>query len=217
MNFAAARKSMVDCQVRPNDVTDHALLSRIGSVPKEDFLPTGLKNLAYVEAELALAPGRMVLTARDFSKLVQAAAITKTDLVLDLAVGSGYTSAILAGLAGMIVAVEQDEKLAASAEEALAKHDITNAAVITAPPAQGAQSQGPFDLIFIGGVIEQAPQALFDQLKDGGRLAAIVLENGVSQGVVFTQSHGVISKTAYFTSSAKSVLSGFEKETGFEF
>lgn len=217
MNFAAARKSMVDCQVRPNDVTDHALLSRIATVPKEDFLPSGVKNLAYVETELTIAPGRMVLTARDFSKLVQATGIKKTDLVLDLAAGGGYTTAILAGLAGMVVAVEEDEKLAGAAEEALARHDITNAAVITASPVEGAKSQGPFDLIFIGGVIEKAPQALLDQLKEGGRLAAIVLEDKVSNGVVFTQSNGVISKTSHFTSSAKTILPGFEKKAGFEF
>ncbi len=217
MNFAAARKAMVDCQVRPNDVTDHALLHRLETVPKEDFLPSGLKNLAYVETELTLGPGRAVLTARDFSKLLQAAGPKPTDLVLDLAVGGGYSTAILAGLAGMVVAVEEDEKLVANAEEALAKHEISNAAVITGAPANGAGDQGPFDVIFIGGVIEEAPAGLVEQLKDGGRLAAILHKDGVSRGVVFTRANDVVSSKAYFVSSARGVIPGFEKETGFVF
>ena len=217
MDYNAARKAMVDCQVRPNDVTDHRLLGALETIPKEQFLPSGQRSQAYIEKEIAYAPGRVLPTARDFAKLLEVLDIKGNDLVLDVACGTGYSTAILARLSEMVVAVESDEALVTKAEEILTGIDIGNAAVISGEPAKGAAKQGPFNVIFIGGVIEEAPTVLFDQLAENGRVGAFLLENGVTSGVVYRKSDSGVSKSARFTASMKSVLPGFEKAKDFVF
>lgn len=217
MDYNTARKAMVDCQVRPNDVTDHRLLAALETVPKEQFLPSEQRSQAYIEKEIAYAPGRILPTARDFAKLLEVLDIKQNDLVLDVACGTGYSTAILARLSEMVVAVESDEELVAKAEEILAGIDIGNAAVISGDVVKGAAKQGPFNVIFIGGVIEEAPAGLFDQLAENGRVGAFLSENGVTSGVVFIKSASGVSKTKRFTASGKSVLPGFEKAKEFIF
>jgi len=164
---------MVESQVRTNDVTDLRLQAALETTPREAFLPAGLKEQAYVERELAYAPGRTLLRARDFAKLAAAADPRPGDLALVAASGAGYSAAILAQLVDMVVAVESDETLASAAQEQLAALGITNAAFLTGDPAKGAAGQGPYDLILVDGCIEKRPDALLAQLKEGGRLAAI--------------------------------------------
>ena len=217
MDFETARKAMVDSQVRPNDVTNHQLLHALETVPKEIFLPGDLKTQAYVEKEIEYAPGRSLATARDFAKLLEVLNVKDHELVLDVACGSGYSTAVLAKLCEMVVAVEGDEALTATAEEILTSEGINNAAVIHGEPAKGAQKQGPYDVVLVCGVIEQLPDALLSQVKDGGRLGTLHRENGVTKGVVFYKNDGVVSKTPYFMSSSRAVLPGFEREKSFVF
>ncbi len=217
MDFKEARRKMVDSQVRTNDVTDIRLQSALETVPREAFLPVELRDQAYVERELAFAPGRTMITARDFSKLAAAAAPRQGDLCLNVAPGAGYSTAILASLVDMVVAVEGDEALAAAAQENLTTLGVSNAAVLHADNTKGAPDQGPFDLIFIDGVIETRPDALLAQLKDGGRLAAIERRNGVSRGVLYRRSADAFACVEKFDASAKSVLPGFAAEKTFVF
>ncbi len=217
MDYSAARQAMVDSQIRPNDVTDHRLLQVFETIPKEAFLPAALKPQAYVEKELAYADGRYLLEARDLSKLLQAAEVEQSDLILDAASGCGYSTAILAGLGEMVVAVESDEAVAAASEKALTDLDIANAAVITGDPVMGAEKQGPFDVIIVAALIQTQPETLLGQLKDGGRLATIMDDGGVARGVVFHKSNGAISMTRHFAAAANHVLPGFEKPKEFVF
>lgn len=217
MDYRAARRHMVESQVRSNDVTSLAIQAAMETVPREAFLPPELRAQAYVERELAYASGRRLLTARDFGKLIATAAPRPSDLVLDIACGSGYSTAILANLAEMVVAVEPDEKLAAAAQENLLALGVGNAAVIVGEAAAGAQKQGPFDLIFIGAAIEREPDALLAQLKDGGRLAAIKREKGVSRGVLYTRSGESCAGRTGFDATTTAVLPGFEAPKGFSF
>jgi len=217
MDFKTARRRMVDSQVRTNDVTDLRLQTALETIPREMFLPSALREQAYVERELPYAPGRSMLTARDFAKLVAAADPRPGDLCLDAVAGTGYSTAVLAGLVDMVVAVESDEALAAAAQENITKLDVANAAVITGDSAKGAPGQGPFDLILIDGVIEIRPDTLLAQLKDGGRLATIERRGGVSRGVVYRRSGDAFAATEKFDAMAKTVLPGFAAAKSFVF
>ncbi len=217
MDYKAARKAMVDSQVRPNDVTDYRLLDALETIPKEQFLPIEQRPQAYIEKEIGYAPGRAHLAARDMAKLITALDVRAGELVLDVACGSGYSTAVLAQLGEMVVAVESDEGLVTTAEEILASIDTGNAAVITGDPVAGAAKQGPFNVIYVGGVIEAAPEVLFKQLAENGRLGAFLYADGVANGVVFHKTPGGISRTTHFTASARAVVPGFEKAKEFVF
>ena len=217
MDFKTARRHMVESQVRTNDVTNLQLQTAMEETPREIFLPSELRAQAYVERELEYAPGRRLLTARDFSKLAAAADPRPGDLVLNALCGSGYSTAVLARLVEMVVAVESDEALAGQAQENLTSIGCTNAAVIAGDPWKGAAGQGPFDLIFICGAVEREPEALLDQLKDGGRLAGIRRKGGVSRGVLYTRSGDAFSYTEIFDASTRAVLPGFEAPKTFVF
>jgi protein-L-isoaspartate(D-aspartate) O-methyltransferase len=217
MDFKTARRRMVDSQVRTNDVTDLRLQTALETIPREVFLPAALREQAYVERELPLAPGRSLMTMRDFAKLAAAAKPRAGELCLCVAAGAGYATAILAQLVEMVVAVETEEALAMSAQDNLTQLGVSNAAVLTSDHAKGAASQGPFDLIFVNGAIEVAPDALLAQLKDGGRMAAIMRRDGVSRGVIYSRSGDAFSCAVKFDASAKTVLPGFAAEKSFVF
>ena len=117
----------------------------------------------------------------------------------------------------MVVSLDADEALAAKAQENLTGLDIDNAAVIAGAPWDGVAEQGPFDLIFLGGAIERRPDKLLDQLKDGGRLATIVREGGVSKGGVYRRSGDAIAFKEAFDAATTSIMPGFEKPKAFQF
>ena len=217
MNFETARRHMVDSQVRPHDVTDLRIQHAMEVTPREIFVPAELRDQVYVEREIEYAPGRRLLRARDFAKLVSAVDIRTDDIVLNAVCGSGYSTAIIANLAEMVVSIESDEALANTAQDNLTNLGFSNAAVLTGDPWDGAAKQGPFDVIFLGGVIERTPEKLLGQLKDGGALATIVHVDGVSRGGVFTKSNDTVSFSPRFDAASKAVLPGFEKTKAFKF
>ncbi|MEM9168504.1 MAG: protein-L-isoaspartate O-methyltransferase [Pseudomonadota bacterium] len=218
MDFSRRRKAMVDSQIRPNDVTDARLLDAFATTPREAFLPAHLQPAAYVEMELAVAPGRALPTARDHAKLLEALDLAEGDLVLDVACATGYSTAILAQVVDMVVAVEADEALAAFAEGKLAEHDIANAAVIVGPPAAGAASQGPFDAVVVSnGAVDAIPDALLGQLKDGGRLAAFCPADGVVQGTVMERAGDAFGRRRLFAASTRTFLDEFSAPPAFVF
>jgi protein-L-isoaspartate(D-aspartate) O-methyltransferase len=217
MNFEAARKHMVDSQVRPNDVTDLKIQEALETVPREIFLPAELRETAYIDREIRYAPGRALVTARDFGKLLTALEPDKADLALEVACGSGYSTAVLAMLCEMVVAVENDEKLAEIAQQNWAQLGIVNAAVINGEPEKGAAKQGPFDIILVATAIEAEPTALLSQLKDGGRLGAILRREGCAKGVIWRRSGDAYGLTVIFDAAAKVIIPGFERPKAFSF
>lgn len=175
-DFAARRTMMVDTQVRPNDVTKFPVIQAMLAIPREEFVPATRRTVAYSGENLDLGNGRVLLEPRTLAKMVDALDIQPTDLVLDIACSYGYSSAVVACLAEAVVAVEDDEALAAEAEQRLAAAEIFNVAVLAGDLAAGVPGQGPYDAILIGGAVEEVPQPLLDQLKEGGRIAAIFAE-----------------------------------------
>lgn len=214
MDLQAARAAMIDSQVRTNDVTDRRLISAMASVARETFVPAAKASIAYAEIPVETGAGRWLMTARDFSKLANAAAIKETDRVLDVAVGSGFSSAVFSKLAASVIALEQDETAAKSARDNLARAGAVNVEVISGSLKSGAPSKAPFDVIFVNGAVEDVPKAWLDQLAEGGRLAVVVCEGNVRRARIYTRSGG---KTAWLTPFETAVpsLPGFERAEEF--
>jgi protein-L-isoaspartate(D-aspartate) O-methyltransferase len=215
-DYAAAREAMVDRQVRPSDVTRYPIIEAMLSVPREDYVPAELRPVAYLGEHVPLAPGRVLLDPRVFAKLLDAINVGPEDLVLDLGCGLGYSTAVLAQMAEAVVALESDAAMAAEAEALLASHSVDNAVVLTGPLADGDAEHGPFDAMIFEGAIEVLPDALADQLKPGGRVAAVVVEGTRGQARLGLKAGDGIVWRRIFDATAP-VLPGFEKAKAFEF
>lgn len=218
-DFEAARIHMVDCQIRTTDVTSHPVLSAFLTVPREAFLPESVKALAYVDEDMPITTGadpRYIMEPSPLAKLVQLADVKKTDVVLEVGAGEGYAAAILSLLAGSVVALESDEALAASATQALSALGYDNVAVVTGPLEAGYASEAPYDLIFLNGAVEDVPQALLGQLRDGGRLVAVTGNGHSARATVISREGANYSTVRYFNAAIK-VLPGFRKAAEFVF
>lgn len=215
-DFAAARRAMVDNQVRPADVTSYAIIDAMLWAPRERFVPKSRRDIAYAGAEIAIAPGRVLLEPRTFAKMLEAAAIDARDLVLELAPGTGYSTAVIARLAEAVVAIEPDAELARQAQALLVELEVDNAVVTPGDPAAGDPAHGPYDVIFVNGAVEHVPEALLDQLKQGGRLVALFREGTVGKCRVLTRAGQGLSRRYVFDADAP-VLPGFERPVEFAF
>jgi protein-L-isoaspartate(D-aspartate) O-methyltransferase len=215
-DFAAARLNMVTSQIRTSDVTDPRIQNAMSEVPREIFVPEHLRGVAYASQALPVGAGRGLMEPRSFAKLAQAADIGEHDVALVIGAGTGYGTAVLARLAEAVVALEEDQALAAQATTNLAKLGVDNAAVVTGMLSRGCPEQAPFDVIFIDGGVEFVPKGLFDQLKDGGRLAAIVLEGSLGKGRIFTRHGDAVSMRTVFDGGAP-LLPVFARAREFSF
>lgn len=215
-DFTAARHAMVDCQVRPSDVTRYAIIEAMLWAPRERFVAKNRRDVAYAGADIELAPGRVLLEPRSFAKMLEAAHIGAGDLVLDLAPGSGYSTAVIARMAEAVVAIEPDPELTEWAQGLLAELEVDNAVVAEGDPARGDPDHGPYDVIFINGAVEVLPTALTDQLKPGGRLVALFREGAVGKCRVLTRGAQAISPRYVFDADAP-VLDGFVRKEEFAF
>lgn len=175
----AQRRTMVDCQIRTFDVTDQRLINRFLEVPRELFVPPNVRNLAYSDIGFVV-PGttpdqeaRYLLPPLVLARMIQGARLKASDRVLDVAGGTGYSTAILAGLAAEVVALEADESLSRDLATRLAAFGLARVATRTASFVDGAAADGPFDVIFVNGAVQTNPDTLFGQLAEGGRLVAI--------------------------------------------
>jgi len=215
-DFKAARIAMVDCQVRPSDVTRYPIIDAMLTVAREEFVPSNMRNVAYAGDHIPLAPGRVVLDPRVMGKMLDLAEIKPTDLVLHIGAGLGYGTALMGRMGEAVVAVEEIEEMSSEAARILSEQDALNVVVETGPLAAGAPAHGPYDVIMIEGAIETLPDVLVAQLKDGGKLVTLVREDGVSQCRMGTKSGSGLSWRRAFDATAP-VLPGFEAEKAFEF
>ncbi|NTJ42182.1 protein-L-isoaspartate O-methyltransferase [Agrobacterium larrymoorei] len=222
MDFETARAKMVDGQLRTTDVTSHSVLKAFLAVPREAFVPDSARQIAYVDEDLQICPAkdgrpaRYLLKASPLAKLLQLAAVTKDDLVLEIGGGTGYLSAILSQLAGSVVSLESDEELSARAIETLSALGYDNVASVKGELEKGYAAEAPYDLIFINGSVEEVPAALLDQLADGGRLVAVVGYGNAAKATVYQKEGKGISSATSFNVSFKP-LPGFAKAKVFVF
>ncbi|MCB1382474.1 MAG: protein-L-isoaspartate O-methyltransferase [Notoacmeibacter sp.] len=215
-DFSELRLNMVDCQLRTTNVTSLDVLSAFLEVPREAFVPSRLKDLAYLDEDLEVAAGRYVMEPAPLARLIQLAAIKPGDVVLDAGCATGYSSAILSRLATSVIAVESDEALAASATESLLELGYDNVAVVTGPINQGYAAEGPYDVILVGGAVDEVSQALFAQLRDGGRLVVVEGHGNAGAAKLYLKDHGAVSGRRAFNCAVRP-LPGFAKEAEFQF
>jgi protein-L-isoaspartate(D-aspartate) O-methyltransferase len=221
-DFAIARRMMVDGQVRPNDVTDLRIIAAMLEVPRERFLPQAKAPLAYLDFDIPVVEGpdgrarRRMLKPMLLAKMIQAAGVRESDSVLDVASGNGYSSAVIAPLARTVVALEEEAPLALSAKENLYALGITNVSVEIGPLSAGFAARAPYDVIFLQGGTEVEPQALFPQLRDGGRLVCVQGASTGGKAVVYRRAGTDVSGWPAFDATA-SVLPGFTATPTFVF
>jgi protein-L-isoaspartate(D-aspartate) O-methyltransferase len=215
-DFSARRVTMVDTQVRPNDVTKFPIIEAMLTIPREDFVPAALREAAYVGENLDLGEGRALLEPRTLAKMLDALALGPGHSVLDLGCGLGYSTAVVARMAGRVVGVEENAGWAAEARALLAGLAGANATVLAGPIAAGAPKDGSFDAILVQGAAEVLPEALEAQLKDGGLIVCLFMEGALG---VCRLGHKVDGKIAWrniFNATAP-VLPGFARKAEFVF
>jgi protein-L-isoaspartate(D-aspartate) O-methyltransferase len=212
--FASRRVMMVDTQVRPSDVTKFPIIDAMLSVPRETFVPEDRREAAYMGENLPLAPGRVVLEARTLAKLLDALDVQPGELVLDIGCGLGYSAAVIARLGETVVAVEEDEALAAEAQRLLSEAGVDNAIVVVGKLAEGSAKSSPYDVITIEGGVETVPEAILSQLKEGGRIGAVFMEGAVGTARIGYKTEGRVSWRQVFNAAAP-VLPGFQAARSF--
>ncbi len=212
---AEARRNMVGNQLRANTVTDSALLAVMGELPREAFLPAALAGCAYVDEDVKLGHGRVLMEPMVLARLIQAAKVAPGDRVLDIGCATGYSTAVLARLAKSVVALESDPVLARQARGALAGLGITNATVVEGKLDQGYPPQAPYDVILIGGAIEHLPRAISGQLAQGGRVVAVLAARGRT-GKASLYTGRPLTRVMLFD-AATGLVPGFADEPSFVF
>lgn len=218
MDTAKARKHMVDSQVRPNDVASLELQQAMLDLPRERFVPADRKTRAYVEQDIELFEGRWLLKARDFAKLVNAANIQPCDLILDVGFGYGYSSAVLAQLGDVVVAIEDDASQVDAASGRWSALGIENAVAIEADLRAGYPKQAPYDVIVLAGGVQEGLETLLGQLKeDGGRLVTIEVQGRVGTAKIYNRSGQSFGARALFETHPAGVIPAFSGRTGFVF
>ena len=209
---------MVDSQLRPNKVTDAALIAAMRKSPRELFVPRHLQGFAYVDEDIALGRGRWLREPIIIARLIQESEPLKTDVVLDIGCNTGYTTAVLGHLAGMVVGLEIDEQLAKEADKLLHDLDVVNAVVVRQQNLrEGYAQQGPYNIILINGSVPAVPDVIRAQLAEGGRLVTVLSEKGNMGTAIVMTRHGDNFSTRVLFDAATPTLTGFEAHKKFVF
>ena len=220
LGFSTARQKMVDCQVRPSDVTDIRIIDAMLAVPREAFVPQSQRALAYLDLDLdiseAASAKRFLIKPAVIAKMLQAAEIKATDNVLVAGCATGYTAALAARLAGRVTATENDPAQAARARDVLAGLGLANVTFQAAAAAEGYSGNAPYDIIVLDGATEIVPDRLYAQLCDGGRLVGVFAATKPPRAMIVTHSHGDFGNRSLFD-AAVPVLPGLERLPAFVF
>jgi protein-L-isoaspartate(D-aspartate) O-methyltransferase len=223
IDFARQRLTMVETQIRPNEVTDPRLLAIMRVLARERFVPDRLRPLAYMDEAIEVfpsidgAPARFLLAPMVLARLLQLAAVQPQDTALDVGCATGYSTAVLAGLGRSVIGLEPEPELAEAARDALREAGIGNACVVEGPLWRGALDSRPYDVILMNGSVPGPPDSLLAQLKEGGRLATILGNaNSGTQGraYLFIKVAGKASGMPHFEAGAKP-LPGFSLKPAF--
>ena len=205
---------MVDTQIRPSDVTKFPIIDAFLSVPREKFVPDGKREAAYIGENFQIGHSRVILEPRTLAKLLDALDIQNDELVLDIGSGLGYSSAIISLIAEVVIAIEDDSTLASEAGEILSEIGADSVVVEVNKLEEGAPEHGPYDVIIIQGGVEEIPGSILKQLKNGGRVGAIFIEEGLGTAKIGFKLNDKINWRYSFNAAAP-VLPGFFKQKDF--
>ena len=217
INVQKARFNMIEQQIRPWNVLDTGVLALLASVRRDDFVADAHKALAYADLEIPLAGGQSMLAPRLEARLLQDLAVQKTDKVLEIGTGSGFMTALLAHKAASVLSLELNSELVAFAQKNLQKAGITNAQVRQGDGSQGAAAEGPFDVIVLSGSVADVPHNLLEQLKVGGRLAAVVGDEPFTCATFVTRTSATDFRTTQPWECGAPRLQNFAEKSRFTF
>jgi protein-L-isoaspartate(D-aspartate) O-methyltransferase len=216
MDFARARVNMVENQLRTNRIDDPRLLAAMLEVPRERFVPKMLRGVAYADEDLMLPGGGFLIEPLALARLVQAARVQPTDVALLLGCSTGYAAAVLARLAATVIVALQAAAVG-PAESLLEELGVDNVVVtVTGDPLAGHPDQAPFDVIVLVGAVDEVPDALLEQIGEGGRLVAVIDHGHIGKGTLFSRLHGVIGRRVLFDAQIP-LIPGLKKSPAFAF
>jgi protein-L-isoaspartate(D-aspartate) O-methyltransferase len=224
MNNEIARFNMIEQQIRPWEVLDPAVLELLGTLRREDFVPPSMRALAFVDTQVPLLEGDpkgpVMLEPKVEARLLQELQVQHHEKVLEIGTGSGFMAALLGHRAMQVVTLECRPALAHMARESLRRNGVMNTRVLEVSAAEGARGlpgEAPFDVILLSGSVAAVPRALLQQLKVGGRLAAIVGELPIMQARLYTRmGDDAWSEVDLFDTVAPR-LDGFDEPGRFRF
>jgi protein-L-isoaspartate(D-aspartate) O-methyltransferase len=222
LDFAQARRAMVDSQLRTFDVFAIPVLAAMEAVPRERFVAPGRESLAYIDQDIPVLDGiagaerRFMLKPMVLGRMVQALEVEPGERALDVACGLGYAAAVLARLGAQVVALESTEAAARAARERLASVGVENVVTVAGPLEKGHPDGAPYDVILVNGLVEVRPQTLLDQLAEGGRLACVERRGRAGRAVLYVRSGAAFGSRAIFDAGAPA-LAAFKAEPGFVF
>lgn len=215
-DFKTRRIMMVDTQVRPSDVTKFPIIDALLDVQRENFVPRDRREAAYVDGNIALGEGRVLLEPRTFAKMLDAVDLQNDELVLDIGSGLGYSAAVMAHIAEAVVAAESDASMSEDSQNILSDAGADNVIVHAGDLELGVAEHGPYDVITIQGGVETVPGAIIDQLKEGGRIAALFMDGALGEVRIGHKFDGCMNWRLAFNATAP-IMAGFAKERAFAF
>lgn len=219
VDFAQARRMMVDSQLRTFDVNDIPLLDAVDAVPRERFVLPGREQTAYIDQDVPVSGGknpRCMLSPMILARMIQSLDLERGMSVLDVACGRGYSSAVLAELGTNVTALESEETLATEARNILNSLSVTSVTVMAGPLDRGASERGPYDAILVNGAVEVRPDMLLDQLSDGGKLVCIKGQGRSARATLYVRTGSAFGTRTLFDAAAP-ILGAFEAKPGFVF
>lgn len=208
-DFAAAREAMVESQLRPQGVTDPAVLQAMGSVEREKFLPKHTRPLAYVDRAVGIGEGRFLPAPAVLGQLLTQMMPERGQRALVVGAGTGYSAAVLSAMGIDVVALESSAELAAMAREA-------GVQVVQGELAAGHRKGAPFNQILIDGAVEFIPDAIVEQLADSGRLGTALVDRGITRLVVGRKAGGAFGYLSIGDAGVPA-LPGFQRPRAFTF
>ncbi len=219
LDFAKARKNMVDCQIHPAGVIDLRILNAFEIMPREAFVPDASRQTSYHDEAIALGQGRFMLAPQTHARMIQIAAPRADDVVLDIGGTTGYPAAILSSMVTTVIALDDQQAWLDMASERWNMHEVVNVAGMLGPLREGCASCAPFSLIMINGAVAEVPSVLEQQIAPGGRLICVLQKSGEKMGrivAVHKSAEGHVSTTVHSDATA-SYLHGFEPAHTFVF
>ena len=207
--FAAARTAMVESQLRPQGVTDPAVLGAMGSVPREDFLPPESRPLAYVDRAVPMGDGRFLPAPAVLGSLLTQMMPVVGQRALVIGAGTGYSAAVMRAMGLSVTALESSAELSSTARG--------NGIDVAEGPLEGGWNKGaPYDQILIDGAVEYIPDAIVEQLANGGRLGTALVDRGITRLIVGRKAAGAFGYLS-LSDAGVPVLPGFTRPRAFTF
>lgn len=217
MDMIAARQTMVDTQIRPNDICDPEIVTAFLHTPRESFVPGTRTSVAYSELEIETSEGRALWTPRDTGKMMKLAKAKPTDIALVIGAGAGYEAALLAIVAETVIALEESADLVDEMTERFAELGRDRAVAVQGRLEDGLADQAPFDIIYVCGMVQSVPAAWLEQLAEGGRLVLVYQEDeDLGRGRVYTKSGEVVSQRESFDARPPR-FEAFDRKIAFTF